>query len=84
MGLAELLDERERVRVQPARASVGDEPAPPRRAGLALLVSQLCDMRADMDGKLFLAAQAMDEARHIEVLRRYLVESGLSRRSTPT
>jgi hypothetical protein len=29
-------------------------------------------MREDLDGKLFLASQAMDEARHIEVFRRYL------------
>jgi hypothetical protein len=76
MGLAELLDERERVEFN--RESVlwvmsqllhGEQ-------GSLLLVSQLCDMRPDLDGKLFLAAQAMDEARHIEVLRRYLSESG--------
>ncbi len=84
MGLADLLDERERVEFN--RESVlwvmsqllhGEQ-------GSLLLVSQLCDMRADMDGKMFLAAQAMDEARHIEVLRRYLTENGFFAPIDPT
>lgn len=77
MGLAELLDERDRLRFN--RESVGWVMSQLLHGeqGSLLLVSQLCDMRADMDGKLFLAAQAMDEARHIEVLRRYLKENDL-------
>ncbi len=40
--------------------------------GSLLICAQLVNMRPDMDGKLFLASQVMDEARHIEVFRRYL------------
>ncbi len=77
MGLADLLEERERVRFN--RESVGWVLSQLLHGeqGSLLLVSQLCDMRADLDGKLFLAAQAMDEARHIEVFRRYLAENEL-------
>jgi hypothetical protein len=77
MGLADLLDERERVLFN--RESVGWVMSQLLHGeqGSLLLVSQLCDMRADLDGKLCLAAQAMDEARHIEVFRRYLVENDL-------
>jgi hypothetical protein len=77
MGLADLLNERERLRFN--RESVGWVVSQLLHGeqGSLLLVSQLCDMRGDLDGKLFLAGQAMDEARHIEVLRRYLVENGL-------
>lgn len=77
MGLADLLDEEERVRFN--RESVGWVMSQLLHGeqGSLLLVSQLCDMRRDLDGKLFLAAQAMDEARHVEAFRRYLVESRL-------
>jgi hypothetical protein len=77
MGLADLLDERDRVRFN--RHSVGWVMSQLLHGeqGSLLLVSQLCDMRADLDGKLFLAAQAMDEARHVEAFRRYLVENDL-------
>ncbi len=40
--------------------------------GALMLASQLVNHHRDMDGKLFLASQAMDEARHIEVFSRYL------------
>ena len=77
MGLADLLDERDRRQFN--RESVGWVMSQLLHGeqGSLLLVSQLCDMRTDLDGKLFLASQAMDEARHIEVFRRYLVENGI-------
>ena len=40
--------------------------------GALMLASQLVNHHRDLDGKLFLASQAMDEARHIEVFTRYL------------
>ncbi len=40
--------------------------------GALMLASQLINVHEDMDGKLFLASQAMDEARHIEAFTRYL------------
>jgi hypothetical protein len=77
MGLADLLDAQERVQFN--RESVGWVMSQLLHGeqGSLLLVSQLCDMREDLDGKLFLASQAMDEARHIEVFRRYLKANGL-------
>ena len=72
MGLADLLGEEDRVQLN--RRSVGWVMSQLLHGeqGSLLLVSQLCDMRKDIDGKLFLASQAMDEARHIEVFKRYL------------
>ena len=40
--------------------------------GALMLCSQLVNVHKEMDGKLFLASQAMDEARHIEAFTRYL------------
>ncbi len=40
--------------------------------GALMLCSQLINVHKEMDGKLFLASQAMDEARHIEAFTRYL------------
>ncbi len=77
MGLADLLGEEDRVQLN--RRSVGWVMSQLLHGeqGSLLLVSQLCDMRKDIDGKLFLASQAMDEARHIEVFKRYLAERNL-------
>jgi hypothetical protein len=43
--------------------------------GALMLAAQLVNHHRDLDGKLFLASQAMDEARHIEAFAGYLAPS---------
>ncbi len=72
MGLTDVLSEQEVIALSHRESGWTLSQILHAEQGSMLICSQLVDMRPDMDGKLFLASQVMDEARHIEVFRRYL------------
>jgi hypothetical protein len=72
MGLTSVLTEQETVSLSHQESGWAISQILHAEQGSMLICSQLVDMRPDMDGKLFLASQVMDEARHVEVFRRYL------------
>ncbi|HEX2910458.1 MAG TPA: ferritin-like domain-containing protein [Chloroflexia bacterium] len=74
MGLTEVLSEEETVELNRRERAWVLSQILHGEQGSLLLCAQLVDMRPDMDGKLFLATQVMDEARHVEVFTRYLKE----------
>lgn len=72
MGLTEVLAEDEVLELNRRERAWALSQILHGEQGSLLLCAQLVNMRPDMDGKLFLASQVMDEARHIEVFTRYL------------
>ncbi|NWJ47998.1 MAG: ferritin-like domain-containing protein [Chloroflexi bacterium] len=72
MGLTEVLTEEETLELNRYDLGWIISQLMHGEQGSLLICAQLVDMRPDMDGKLFLASQVMDEARHTEVFRHYL------------
>ena len=72
IGLADLLSDEERLELNRRERAWLFSQLLHGEQGSLLLCAQLVDMRPDLDGKLFLASQVMDEARHVEVFRSYL------------
>ncbi len=72
MGLTALLSETEKLELARRERGWLISQLLHGEQGSLLLCAQLVNMRPDMDGKLFLASQVMDEARHVEVFREYL------------
>ncbi len=72
MGLADVLTAQERLELNRREMAWVISQLLHGEQGSMLICAQLVDMRPDMDGKLFLASQVMDEARHTEVFRQYL------------
>ncbi len=72
MGLTAVLSEEERLELSRREIAWIVSQLLHGEQGSLLICAQLVNMRPDMDGKLFLASQVMDEARHVEVFTRYL------------
>lgn len=72
LGLGHLVDDETLVRLSHAELDWTLSQVLHGEQGALMLCSQLINVHREMDGKLFLASQAMDEARHIEAFTRYL------------
>ncbi len=72
LGLEDVCDERELIEMSHAELSWILSQILHGEQGALMLSSQLINLYRQMDGKLFLASQAMDEARHIEAFTTYL------------